>query len=630
MSFLGTVVLFDVGDTVASVAVGAVGDRIVRLSVYPHVPAVLGRLREGGARLGILSDPGGIPAGDLDQALQEAGLWEYLGAGLVIYGPKDSPRVFERAVDLAGAVDRVLFVGEDPGERVHAVRAGLLVAPHPALAVPVLEGATVCYVRITVPPAHAGADWRARLRELPLLPVHVTGQDGTTVYATTTTAVAARLDDLGFWVDRLGADGDPLSTDLYLLRDDFPAAGGVLTVDGNSEALRGPAPDAAGVLASTGEGLLVAVAGGTSVEDHHFRNIRHGHNLKLVPGPLLEDPAALEGPPPAAVPAAAAAPEILSSEERRILAATISAQGLVGHVERYTGVRPAEQGVVVTSRHIHHQDNAAAVTALVNDLARIGSGRLAVHRHRFTHEGRALENVEAELPGSGPEGVVLVTAHLDSTGARQPGYRPATDPAPGADDDASGVAAVLAAAEAFLALDAALELPRRSVRFVLFNAEEHGLVGSQAYARDQRLLGIPIVAVFQMDMIGYDVRPEPAFELHAGIASWPAVQARSLALARMVAGLVAEVSPELPAPQVYPHPGEEDPAEARSDHYSFQSQGYTACLASEDLFAGPGPGAPAEEMNPHYHLPTDTTVNPGYAAGIARLVTAAAWAATTR
>jgi Zn-dependent M28 family amino/carboxypeptidase len=309
----------------------------------------------------------------------------------------------------------------------------------------------------------------------------------------------------------------------------------------------------------------------------------------------------------------------------------IRARLLTGHVDRYSGTRPAAADELgLTSRHIHHGDNAAAVTALVSDLERIGKGRFLVHRHRFAHEGLTLENVEAELPGSGLDGVVLVTAHMDSTGARQPGYRPATDPAPGADDDASGTAGVLAAAEAFLALDAALQLPRRSVRFVLFNAEEHGLVGSKDYARDQRLLGIPIVAVFQMDMIGYDVRPEPAFELHAGITPWPSVQARSLALARMIAGLVPEVSPALPAPQVYPHPGQQDPAEARSDHYSFQEQGYTACLASEDLFAGPGPGAPPEEMNPHYHLPTDTAINPDYAADIARLIAAAAWVTTTR
>jgi bacterial leucyl aminopeptidase len=98
----------------------------------------------------------------------------------------------------------------------------------------------------------------------------------------------------------------------------------------------------------------------------------------------------------------------------------------------------------------------------------------------------------------------------------------------------------------------------------------------------------------------------------------------------MVAQLVSQVSPALRAAQIYPASGEGDPAERRSDHYSFQLQGYAACLASEDLFAGPGSGAPPAEMNPNYHLPTDAVINAGYAADVARLVTAAAWIAATQ
>jgi hypothetical protein len=59
-------------------------------------------------------------------------------------------------------------------------------------------------------------------------------------------------------------------------------------------------------------------------------------------------------------------------------------------------------------------------------------------------------------------------------------------------------------------------------------------------------------------------------------------------------------------------------------------EGYTACLASEDLFAGPGSGAPLPEANPMYHLSTDKAINPAYAADIARLMAAAAWVAATR
>jgi hypothetical protein len=39
-------------------------------------------------------------------------------------------------------------------------------------------------------------------------------------------------------------------------------------------------------------------------------------------------------------------------------------------------------------------------------------------------------------------------------------------------------------------------------------------VGSRAYARDEAALGTPIIAVFQMDMIGYDVHFRDGFHYH--------------------------------------------------------------------------------------------------------------------
>lgn len=626
----GAVAFFDIGDTLAAVTVSSGGGRIEQLHVYPYVPEVLAALRDFGARIGIISDRGPFAVEEVNRALKAAGLWKFFDPELVIYGRKDTPRIFERAAARAGTPERRLFVGEDAGERALAMRTGYAAAPHPLLALPVLHaGEALRYVRVTAPPGHAAAEWRAELRRLPLLPAHVTGEAGTTVYAVATVTAAARLDDLGFWVDRLGAEHEPLSTDLFLLSDDRQVGSGFLTLDGNSTGVVATGPGMPDVLASTAEGLFVAVPGGSSVERFHFRGAFHGHNLKLTPSTsMLDDVGFAAGF--AAAPSGLASASITPAE-KEILDLAIDGERMTGHVERYAGARPAAaDGAVIASRHIHHTDNALAVATLVTDLERIGAGRLAVRRHRFSHEGRSLENVEAELPGGGLDGVVLITAHMDSTGARQPGYRPALDTAPGADDDGSGVAGVLTAAEAFMALDTALQVPRRTVRFLLFNAEEHGLVGSRAYARDQAVAGTPIVAALQMDMIGYDVLPEPTFELHAGFTPASGVEAQSLALAQMVADLRFEVSGALSAPQIYPAAGGGDPAERRSDHYSFQAQGYAACLVSEDLFPGPGAGAPPEEMNPHYHLPTDATINGGYAADIARLVTAAGWVAATR
>ncbi len=624
----GTAVFFDIGGTLASVTLSAGGDRIGDLAVYPYVPGVLAELGGRGARLGVLSDPGPIPPADVDRALEDAGLRRHLDPGLVLYGRKDTPRLFAQALGRAGAADRVLFVGEDAGERARALQAGLLVAPHPRLATAVLdERAPLRYLRVTVPLEHADEDWRAELRDLPLLPLHVTGQEGGTVYAVGTTSAAARLDDLGFLVDRLGTEDQPLTTELYLLRDDRQVDSGFLALDGSSRDLFRTGPAARALLASTDDGLVVAVPAPESVEDYHLAASRHGHNLRLAPTAPAVEPA---GDRAGTAEAGVVGP-VVTPEEKEVLDARVRPELLAGHLARYTGTAPAcGDGTVITSRHVQHPGNAAAVAVLAADLERIGGGRLVVRRHVFAHEARQLANVEAALPGTGLDGVVLVTAHLDSTGARAADHDPAVDAAPGADDDGSGLAGVLVAAEAVLALDAALGVPRRAVRFVLFNAEEHGLVGSLAYARDQALLGTPITAVLQMDMIGWDAPPGRTFELHAGFRRSPTVQARSLALARTVAGLVPQVSPALPAPQLYPHPGEADPAEARSDHHSFQLNGYPACLVSEDLFAGPGPDAPPADMNPRYHLPTDTSIDADYAGDIARLVTAAAWVAATR
>ena len=631
------VAFFDIGNTLASVAVSAAGDRIERLTVYAYVPPVLAALRDQGVAVGIISDPGAIPEDDVTAALAGAGLAEGLAPELVVYGRKDSPRIFEEAARRANEAGRsgpLLFVGEDATERFHALQADFRVAPHPRLAVPALEElAPVRYVRITVPPGQTATNWRAGIADLPVVPLHVTGAGQATVYAVATTPAAARLDDLGFWVDRLGRDDEPLTTDLYVLRDDRQRETGFLHAEGNATSFFEAGPSAGRILASTEEGLVVAIPAGRSVESYHFPQAEHGHNLKLVPSLALLEAFADEGAPMRA----SFGPESLNGEmtlttaERRTLRAKVKAQHVSRHVERYTGVRPADaSGTVIRSRHIHHPHNALAVDTLVRDLEAIGGGRFVVRRHRFTHEGRSLENVEAELPGSGLDGVVLVTAHMDSTGARQAGYRPDQDPAPGADDDGSGVAGVLAAATAIAALDETLGVPRRAVRFVLFNAEEHGLVGSRAYARDQAAMQAPIRAVFQLDMIGHDATGGPAFELHAGFSPSAAVQARSLALAQAIAGVRPQVSPRLPAPQIYPSDGELDPAERRSDHYSFQVEGYAACLSSEDFFAGPGSSGPAPDPNPKYHLPSDTDVNPAYAADIARMMTASAWLFATR
>lgn len=96
-------------------------------------------------------------------------------------------------------------------------------------------------------------------------------------------------------------------------------------------------------------------------------------------------------------------------------------------------------------------------------------------RLRVTLTPRALGirqsgNVIAEIPGRGAPGeIVLIGGHLDSW-----------DLGTGAIDDGAGVAITTAAAK--LILEAG-QKPRRTIRVVLFGAEEPGLLGAKAYAR---------------------------------------------------------------------------------------------------------------------------------------------------
>lgn len=229
-------------------------------------------------------------------------------------------------------------------------------------------------------------------------------------------------------------------------------------------------------------------------------------------------------------------------------------------------------------------------------------------------------------PGCGA-GIVLLGCHLDSTAGMDAGYQPATDPAPGADDDASGIAAVLAAARSLWGCRGRLT---HTVRFAFFNAEEVGLVGSGAYASTLKNQGAPLVAALCADMVGYNSDAHRHFEIHAGYTD-PHIRDKSLPVATTVQSQAASQG-RLGAGQIYkgtswPPPGASDRtlydgAINRSDHASFHAQGYAAAVVSEDFFVNL-PSEIGADPNPDYHRKADTTVDASYGAAIACALTAA-------
>ena len=199
-------------------------------------------------------------------------------------------------------------------------------------------------------------------------------------------------------------------------------------------------------------------------------------------------------------------------------------------------------------------------------------------------------NVVGEKAGVvAPREIVIVMAHLDSTSRSGRAY--------GADDNASGSAAVLVAADLLSAHNF-----RRTIRFILTTGEEQGLCGSQAYAAMARERNDNIAAVYNLDMIAwesdglrtlglYTREPEESGyedDLFLADTFIDVVSAYGLDTAPIVLSIFPIFGP-------------------LSDHVSFWNQGYPAILAIEDY---------SDDFSVNYHTSNDrlNTLNLSYLA----------------
>jgi aminopeptidase YwaD len=114
---------------------------------------------------------------------------------------------------------------------------------------------------------------------------------------------------------------------------------------------------------------------------------------------------------------------------------------------------------------------------------------LDVEFHEWRYGGFRSKDVVATLQGADPNSTAeyVLCGHFDTT-----------KDSPGADDDGSGTAAVLAIASILRNYQF-----NHTIRFIAFSGEEVGTYGSFTYARDASYRGDNIVAVLNMDMIGY-------------------------------------------------------------------------------------------------------------------------------
>ncbi|MAF13133.1 hypothetical protein CMK11_21990 [Candidatus Poribacteria bacterium] len=216
-----------------------------------------------------------------------------------------------------------------------------------------------------------------------------------------------------------------------------------------------------------------------------------------------------------------------------------------------------------------------------------------------------MRNVVADKPGVGAAAhrTLLLTAHYDSIASRTDGWDDGWRdmPAPGANDNAGGVATVLEAARMFASMDFEF-----TVRFVLFSGEELGLFGSRHFARAAREGGEDIVGVINMDMIGHDA--DGVFDLHV------VANHQSEWLLREAEATVRQFDTSLTLfPKI-------DPDIVFSDHAPFWGQGYSALVFSEE------DALDTPEFSPVYHMSEDTpdSINIAYASETASVIAAVA------
>lgn len=142
------------------------------------------------------------------------------------------------------------------------------------------------------------------------------------------------------------------------------------------------------------------------------------------------------------------------------------------------------------------------IHARMQEIAATSGGRMTVELQSYVQQpasripvATTITNVVATLRGSvTPERVYVVSGHYDSRATDVDDF---TSDAPGADDDASGVAAVMEMARLM-----ATRRPEATIVFAAVAGEEQGLYGARYMATQLRAAGADVQAMFTNDIIG--------------------------------------------------------------------------------------------------------------------------------
>lgn len=222
------------------------------------------------------------------------------------------------------------------------------------------------------------------------------------------------------------------------------------------------------------------------------------------------------------------------------------------------------------TRYAGTEGNENATKWIKNKLESFG---VDTHLQNFTFDKMEMSNVIGVQKGVDPnrkDNTIIISGHLDSIVSSSN----KTEWAPGADDDASGIAATLESARILSKYNFS-----KTIMYCAWNAEERGLVGSSYFVNSIDPEEMKIDAMYQYDMIGY-TSGENIVNIHA--------DSNSASLLDHMVSVNNIYNNNLSINSVY------NSSLKASDHSPFWKEGYKATLTIE------------KEFSPYYHTANDT------------------------
>ena len=323
---------------------------------------------------------------------------------------------------------------------------------------------------------------------------------------------------------------------------------------------------------------------------------------EVFPEPT-EQPTAEPTPEPTATP--------VSIDPVAYFLSDTSEERYAGWIRSLSGESPVTIGgqqYTITTRYSYAmftgQDNAKASEYLIEQISQWVSPEMIAfepYEYRDAVSAYTWYNIVVTFPGTvSPEEQILYTAHYDST--VQLFDVDQMQLAPGANDNGTGVAALLEAIPTFSKTSF-----EKTVKVIFFSGEENQMQGSKAYIAAHR--SDNIIAVINMDMFGNDPENERCFEIHVG------TMPESDPLGRAFEAAIRDYNLNL----TYDYFNYV--AYDYGDHTPFWSAGIPAMTAMENFTKDSTPGGCGPRPYPkNWHAPTDfiADVNIPYAFDISR------------